>query len=190
MHFSCGCMILNSFLMDKRLSANPISMKNLSQHFEEVQLIYRNKMKACDRPTVDSPEKAYNTLKEIWDDTQIALVEEAKILLLDNALRLMSYANISKGGTTATIVDPKIVFSIALKRRASKLIIAHNHPSGLLKPSQADKHITKKLEEAGSFLDLHVLDHIIVTDEGYYSLKCEGDMDNALPYNVRKAELY
>lgn len=182
-------MAYTSFLMGNSPSVNQVRMKTLSQHFEEVQLIYRNKMKACDRPTVDNPEKAYQTLKEIWDDTQIALVEEAKMLLLDNALRLMSYANISKGGTSATIVDPKIVFSIALKRRASKLIIAHNHPSGLLKPSQADRHITRKLEEAGSFLDLNVLDHIIVTDEGYYSLKTEGDMDNAPPYNVRKAEL-
>ncbi|MEQ8357877.1 MAG: JAB domain-containing protein [Cytophagales bacterium] len=173
--------------MDNRPSIRPVRMKNLSQQFEEVRLVYSNKIKASDRPRIDSPEKAYQTLKELWDDEQIALVEEAKMLLLDNALGLMCYSNLSKGGTTCTIVDPKIVFATALKRRASKIILAHNHPSGLLKPSRQDIHISKKLAEAGATLDLPVLDHIIITDEGYYSMKSEGEMSDSV---LLKAELY
>ncbi len=108
----------------------------LSSKFEEVQLIYTNKTKASERPKISSPLDAYAIFYESWDKGQIGLLEESKILLLDSQLRLMSIASISKGGMSSVVIDPKIVFGIALKRRASRIILGHNHPSGGLKPSR------------------------------------------------------
>lgn len=78
------------------------------------------------------------------------------------------------GGVSSTIVDPKVVFKTAVERLASAVIVAHNHPSGSLRPSQADINITKKLVQAGQSLDIVVLDHIIVSRQGYYSFADEG----------------
>ena len=82
--------------------------------------------------------------------------------------------HLSKGGIAGTVVDPKIVFSVALKSAASSLILIHNHPSGNLQPSEADKTITKKLVDAAKLLDINVLDHLIISIESYYSFADEG----------------
>ena len=83
---------------------------------------------------------------------------------------------LSKGGVTGTVVDAKLVFSVALKCNASNLIIAHNHPSGNLKPSEADKSLTLKLKKAANLLDITLLDHLILSKEGYYSFQDESQM--------------
>lgn len=105
-------------------------MSNLTHKFEEVQLVYRNKTKAKDRPFAGSPQAVYKLLKQAWDMQQIDLLEESKLLLLDRKLRLMSIAPISMGGYSHAIVDPRLIFATALKRRADSIILAHNHPSG------------------------------------------------------------
>lgn len=149
----------------------------LKSVFEEVQLVYKNRMRADDRPVIKSASDAYRILLASWDITQINLVEECKILLLDRQLRVMSIASISKGGRSETVIDPKIVFSIALKRRADRLILAHNHPSGELRPSIADIKTTEKLMLAGKALSLPLEDHIIVTQDNYCSLVNEGHVN-------------
>jgi DNA repair protein RadC len=88
----------------------------------------------------------------------------------------MSKQFISKGGQAGTVVDPKIIFKVALEHNAASLIVAHNHPSGNLKPSEADITLTKKLKQAGLMLDLPVYDHLIVTDNGFLSMADEGLM--------------
>lgn len=100
--------------------------------------------------------------------------EEFWIILLNRANRITSKHLISKGGQAGTIADPKIIFNIALENHAASIILAHNHPSGNLKPSQADLDLTKKLKSAGQFLDLPVLDHLIITDQGFLSFADEG----------------
>lgn len=142
----------------------------MNTKYEEVQLIYRNKTKAIDRPRIKSPQDAYTIFLNNWNMDEINLLEECKILLLDNQLRLMSIAAISKGGLSGTIVDPKIVFSIALKRRANRIILAHNHPSGNLKPSKADIKLTKEFIRAGNILQIPIEDHIIITQDDYCSM--------------------
>lgn len=72
------------------------------------------------------------------------------------------------------MADPKIIFSVALKAMASGIIVAHNHPSGNLNPSQTDLDLTKKMKEGGKFLELQLLDHVIISSEGYYSFADEG----------------
>lgn len=100
--------------------------------------------------------------------------EEFWILILNQANHVIGKHLISKGGMAGTVADPKIIFKTALERNAAYVILAHNHPSGNLKPSQQDLNITKKIVEAGKMLDLHVLDHLIVTNKLFFSFGDEG----------------
>ncbi len=100
--------------------------------------------------------------------------EEFWMLLLNRANHIKSKHLISKGGQSGTVADPKIIFKTALEQQAAYIILAHNHPSGNLKPSNEDLKLTKKLVEAGKLLDLLVVDHLIITDKSYYSFCDEG----------------
>lgn len=140
----------------------------------EVHMIYHNKVKAAERPQIKCSLDAYHVLHANWSD-QIGLLEEFYILLLDRANRVMGRYLVSQGGMAGTVVDAKIVFACALKCRASSLILAHNHPSCALYPSKQDKDLTQKLQQGGTFLDILILDHLILSPEGgYYSFADEG----------------
>jgi len=102
--------------------------------------------------------------------------EEFWILYLNNANKIIEKVQISKGGITGTLVDVRITLKKALELGATSLILAHNHPSGNLNPSEADKQLTNKLKIAGESLDIKVLDHIIVTEKSYFSFADEGLM--------------
>ena len=138
----------------------------------EVELTYRNKVKASDRPQVTCSQNSYDILLNNWSD-QLEWVEEFNLLLLNQANRVLGFYNVSKGGQSSTIVDAKVVFAAALKCRSVGIILAHNHPSGALHPSLADIELTKKLVAGAKLLDLKILDHIIVTPYGYYSFADE-----------------
>lgn len=145
-------------------------MTELFTQFEEVKLTYQSKVKAKDRPKVTKPQDAYDILLKSWDKGQIEIIEECKALFLDRANRVMSIASISKGGFSETLVDIRHVFAIALKRRAHGIILAHNHPSGSTKPSQADIKLTKLFMNAGELMRIPIEDHLIITPDEYYSL--------------------
>lgn len=100
--------------------------------------------------------------------------EEFWVLYLNNANKVTVKYQLSKGGMTGTVVDVRIIFKSALESGAVGIVLCHNHPSGNLKPSEADKEITKKIKIAGKSLDIMVLDHVIVTQNGYYSFADEG----------------
>lgn len=100
--------------------------------------------------------------------------EEFWVLYLNNSNKVVHKAQISKGGMAATIVDVRIVFKFALEHNAMSIILTHNHPSGKLMASEPDIQITKKIKLAGQHIDIKVLDHIIITDKGYYSFNDEG----------------
>jgi DNA repair protein RadC len=100
--------------------------------------------------------------------------EEFWVLLLNRANQVLRAERISHGGVTGTVADPKLIFNKALEHLACSLIACHNHPSGNLSPSEADKTLTKKLKEGGRVLEIPLLDHIIFTDNGYYSFADEG----------------
>ena len=99
--------------------------------------------------------------------------EQFWVLMLNNSNKVIYKLPLSKGGITATMVDARLVFKSALAQGATALILAHNHPSGTLKPSVADKNITQKIKKAGEILDIKVLDHIIVTEKTYFSFADE-----------------
>lgn len=96
------------------------------------------------------------------------------VLFLNKANKINHYEIISEGGITGTVADPRIILKKALEHNAVSVILCHNHPSGNLKPSKADEVLTEKIKEASKFLDINVLDHIIVSDEGYFSFADEG----------------
>jgi DNA repair protein RadC len=100
--------------------------------------------------------------------------EQFWILLLNRANEVIRPLQISTGGVAGTVADPKMIFKAAIEQLASSIILVHNHPSGNLIPSQADKDLTKKLKESGKLLDIPVLDHLIFADSGYYSFADEG----------------
>lgn len=100
--------------------------------------------------------------------------EEFWILYLNNSNKVLSKVQLSVGGITGTLVDARLVFKMALEKGATALILCHNHPSGTLIPSDADKQLTKKLKTAGDSLDINVLDHLIVTERNYFSFVDEG----------------
>ncbi len=96
------------------------------------------------------------------------------VLFLNQANKIIHFEVISKGGITGTVADPRIILRMALELIAVGIILCHNHPSGNLNPSNADKAITKKIGDAASLMDIKLLDHIIVSDEGYFSFMEEG----------------
>jgi len=100
--------------------------------------------------------------------------EEFWILYLNNSNKVIYKSQLSKGGITGTLVDVRLVFKMGLELGATGIILCHNHPSGALHPSDADKQITKKLKQAGESLEIKVLDHLIITETGYYSFADEG----------------
>ena len=118
------------------------------------------------------------TPKEIADFLKASLkdypYEVFAVIFLNMANKVKHFEVLSKGGLTHTIVDPRIVFQKALEVKATSIILCHNHPSGNLKPSRADEEITARIKSAGILLDIKVLDHFIVSDEGYFSFADEG----------------
>lgn len=149
---------------------NQISMFQVS----EISVSYRPKFKASERPNISSSKDCYNILSQSWDCNKIELLEQFKIMLLNRANRVLGIYEVSSGGMAGTVADPKLIFSIALKACATSIILAHNHPSGNLKPSQADINLTRKMKDGGNLLDIVVLDHLIITSESYYSFADEG----------------
>lgn len=140
----------------------------------EIELLYRNNMPPAERPVIKTSQAAYELLLKLWDMNKIELVEQVNILLFDPGKHCLGVYCLATGGVTSCIVDSKIVFAAAIKAKASGIIVAHNHPSGSLSPSQADIDLTNKLIKGGDFLDIHMLDHLIVTRNAYYSFADEG----------------
>jgi DNA repair protein RadC len=140
----------------------------------EVELIYKSKVKASLRPQIATSRDAYNVFLQIWDKNKIELLEQFKVLFLNTASRVLGVYELSTGGISGTIADPRLVYSAALKANAVSIVLCHSHPSGSLKPSRQDEELTEKLKHAGRFLDIKVLDHIIITAESYFSFADEG----------------
>jgi DNA repair protein RadC len=149
-------------------------MEQTTWQVAEVQLIYKSKVRASERPKITKSGDAFSVLKEHWNLETIEFIETFKVMLLNRANRVLGIIDISTGDTCGTVVDCKVVFTATLKSNASQIILAHNHPSGNLTPSQADINLTRKLKSAGEFLDITVLEHIILTSESYFSFADDG----------------
>lgn len=140
----------------------------------EVDLIYRSKIKPSERPKITCSKDIFLLLLNNWDKDKLEFVEQFKVLYLNRANKVIGIYEVSTGGLTGTVADPRLVFATALKLNATGLILAHNHPSGNLSASNADKNLTQKIVNAGLMLDILVFDHIILTSEAYFSFADEG----------------
>lgn len=149
------------------------SMETLYQ-VAEIELVYKSKVKASERPKIITSKDAYNILLQTWDENKMELQEQFKIILLNRGNKVVGIYELSTGGITGTVADPRLIFTAALKANAVALILAHNHPSANLKPSNADTMLTQKIREGGKLLDINVMDHLIICNEGYYSFADEG----------------
>lgn len=146
-----------------------------NQKVAEVELRYRTNVNPKDRAQVKSSQDAYGIFLESWNRNTIEYFEEFKVLLLNRNHKVLGMTTLTKGSTTGTIVDVKQLLQYALKTNASSIIVAHNHPSGNLEPSEADRAITKKIIAGCEAIEVKLLDHLIIVHEGgYFSLADEG----------------
>lgn len=138
----------------------------------EIKVSYSNRNK--DKFKITSSQSVYDLVINHWDLNIIEFQEEVKVVLLNRANIVLGIYEMSKGGITGTIVDIRIILAVALKSSASGIVLVHNHPSGNLDPSDVDRQITNKLKEASKLFDIILLDHIIISREGYYSFSDSG----------------
>ncbi len=141
----------------------------------EITLKYK-RSKNTHTYTLKSSSATYELLKEIYDADTLDYLESSITLYLNRANKCIGWHRLSQGGISGTVIDHRILFATALKCGASAIIISHNHPSGNLMPSTIDDKLTQRIKEAGTLLEIALLDHIIVTSDGYYSYSDEGKL--------------
>ena len=158
-------------------SLRKINLNNFetSPELAEIKVSYKCKQKS--RVKITTSLEAFNILYPLYDKDTIELQEQFFLLLLNRMNAVLGWIKLSVGGASSTIVDPRIVFSIALQSNACGLILSHCHPSGTLLPSKSDIALTQNMVNSGKLLEILLLDHIIVSpDEKYYSFADEGNM--------------
>ena len=124
-----------------------------------------------EKPKITCSKDVFNIMQPIIGDIEH---EEFWVLFLNNSNKVLAKTQISKGGLTATVVDVRLLFKRALELASVGIVVCHNHPSGKLQPSNADKQLTQKIKEAGTTLDIKLLDHLIITEKAYFSFADEG----------------
>jgi DNA repair protein RadC len=147
-------------------------MKYFKGNLPELVLSYKTGEEK--RFKISSSEDAYKGLKELYDIGLIEYCESAIVIYLNRANNTLGWKMISQGGISGTVMDIKIIYATALQCGASAIIVSHNHPSGDVKPSTADKNLTKRIVDAGEILDIKMLDHLIIAKDGYFSFADEG----------------
>jgi DNA repair protein RadC len=146
-------------------------MKNLLPEFK---ISLKKKGSFSDMFPIRDSESAADLCRRCFDHYTLDWKEEFIVIALNRANKVLGFFKISSGGVSGTVADPKVIFQFALLSNACRLVLTHNHPSGNLQPSAGDREITNKLVKGGDVLDIQILDHIIVTSEGYTSFCDEG----------------
>lgn len=147
-------------------------MNNFDYSVAEINVSYSHPTPARNRIHIEGSNDVYNACTQFWPSFDH--VEYFYVLYLNRNNQLLGVHQLSKGGFTGTVIDIRVVYQVALKACSCSIILAHNHPSGNLTPSDADRQITKKIRDAGKFLDIEVLDHLMVTSESFYSFADNG----------------
>lgn len=149
-------------------------MKKTLLNVSEIKVAYSTSN--TPKVKIKSGDDAFDVLLASWDLDTIELQEEFKILLLNRANEVLGIYPLSKGGITGTVVDQRLIFAVALKCNATGIIICHNHPSGKLLPSEADITLTKSIGKCANLLEINLLDHLIITKNGFYSFSNQGKL--------------
>lgn len=151
-----------------------VTVSHQSNQLAEVQVAYKNNVPPSDRVKLTGTPDTIGYLRSVWDTDRIEYTEDMVMILLNIAKDVLGWVKLSQGGTIGTVCDPKVVFSVALVANANSIILAHNHPSGNLRPSEQDILVCRKINEGAKLLDIKLLDNIIITANGYYSFASEG----------------
>jgi len=138
----------------------------------EIKVSYTTKRKK--KPKITNSNDAYEIAMAHWDQQIIEFQEEVKLILVNRNNEVLGIYSLSKGGILGAFIDLKIILAVALKGNASGIILVHNHPSGNLKYSKADKGITDKLKKACKLLDINLLDHLIISRDSHFSFSNNG----------------
>ena len=147
-------------------------MKKFKSKLREVTAVYKTK-DDINNVKIGSSRDVNDYIRQVYP-VDINIREAMVVLLLNNSNRTLGYSIASIGGLTGTLVDVRLVLRDALLTQSTGLILIHNHPSGTLKPSQSDINITNKVKKAAELMDIKVLDHIILTEDNYFSFADEG----------------
>jgi len=139
----------------------------------EISISYQHKTKLSELPQVTTSKDAETQFRSLWSN-KLQHIEEMYMMLLNRGNKVLGFSKISVGGITGTVVDLRVIFQTALKSNACAILLAHNHPSGTLKPSSSDIKITREIREAGKIMDIPLVDHLILTEEGYFSFADDG----------------
>ena len=146
-------------------------MKKMFNNVAEIEVVYKPAI--SDKPIISSSLDAYNVLVNFFPSETLCLQERFVAMYLNRSNRVFGVYPMSVGGITGTVVDIRLLLSVALKTAATGIIIAHNHPSGNLKPSEADKEITNKIKSSCKLMDIELLDHLIISPVGSCSFADE-----------------
>jgi DNA repair protein RadC len=159
----------SSFIIN---NTNIITMRT---KVNEISISYTQKIKNNNRQRLNSSVEVANYLRSLWNPDTISIYESFVVLMLNNSIRVNGFYTLSTGGINATCADIRILFAIVLKSLSTGIILAHNHPSGNLNPSESDKNLTQKVIKAGKLFDIKTLDHVILMPENnYFSFADEG----------------
>lgn len=147
----------------------------MKSEVNEIKISYCEKLGVFDSKSLSDSTHVAQLLHETWNKDTLGLQETFKVLLLNHSNKIKGIVQLSTGGITGTFVDLRILFAVVLKTLSTGIILAHNHPSGTLIPSGADKDLTRKIQNAAVLFDIKVLDHlIIVPTGGYFSFAEQG----------------
>jgi DNA repair protein RadC len=140
----------------------------------EISVVYKNNIKSSELISIKNSKDIETALRPVFNQFTLNYQEEFILLCLNRANKILAFFRVSKGGLTGTVADPRVILTAALNCGATNLVLSHNHPSGNNKPSKADEELTQKIKQAAALLDINVLDHLIITDENYFSFADEG----------------
>lgn len=146
----------------------------MSTSISEINLSYRPSPQSRKMNPIQCSNDAYRILKDLYNPDLICAREEFIVIYLNNTGRVLGHFKAFIGGISSVTCDLKIILGVGLKSLASSIILSHNHPSGNLKPSQSDLNMTKKVLKACQVLEIQLFDHILISDEGYFSFADEG----------------
>lgn len=147
----------------------------MEKFIPEIKLSYKRTKFMADNQ-INSPEASYNAMKDLFDGDTIELQESVIVLYLNLNFKPIGFLRHTSGGIGSCIVDKRLIISTALISNSTQMIIAHNHPSGSLKPSSEDKAFAEDVKRAASFFDIILVDSLIVTAESYYSMSDNLDL--------------
>jgi DNA repair protein RadC len=179
-----GGMMAKGGFMYKNLSqekpqiVNDLDVKKKNFKVDEVDLYRKGKKSFEGSAKIDGSETAVKIFRQFWDKEALSISEHMNVMLLNRANKVIGIYQHSKGGIAGTVLEPEMIVLVAVKSLAKGVILAHNHPSGNLEPSEADKIVSKKIKEALKLVDVSLLDSLIITENSYYSLAEYGYLEN------------